>query len=60
MKIHFTKLPTTGGKIQVSLDGGQTFTDYNEEQWNAITKSSNWNNGCRNDMVINYNYAKEI
>lgn len=31
MKIHFTKLPTTGGKIQVSLDGGQTFTDYNVE-----------------------------
>ena len=27
-----------------------------EEQWNAITKGSNWNNGCRNDMVINYNY----
>ena len=31
MKIHFTKLPTTGGKIQVSLDGGQSFTDYNIE-----------------------------
>lgn len=31
MKIHFTKLPTTGGKIQVSLDGGQSFTDYTIE-----------------------------
>ena len=153
MKIKFTKLPTTGGKIQVSFDGGQSFNDYNiadihasgiplddsqdyekiqiqgpanvlknlniikgiglgdsddnsssgnftydlsksksipecittyeipdsvtsignnvfyncselktinytgtEEQWNAITKGNNWNNGCRNDMVINYNY----
>ena len=27
-----------------------------KEQWNAITKDSNWNNGCRKDMVINYNY----
>ena len=31
MKIKFTKLPTIGGKIQVSLDGGQSFTDYNIE-----------------------------
>ncbi len=31
MKIEFTKLPTIGGKIQVSLDGGQSFTDYNIE-----------------------------
>lgn len=29
MKIKFTKLPTTGGKIQVSFDGGQSFNDYN-------------------------------
>lgn len=29
MKIKFTKLPTTSGTIQVSLDGGQSFTDYN-------------------------------
>nr|MCR5723793.1 leucine-rich repeat domain-containing protein [Treponema sp.] len=27
-----------------------------KEQWNVLTKGSNWNNGCRNDMVINYNY----
>ena len=27
-----------------------------KEQWNGITKDSNWNNGCRKDMVINYNY----
>ena len=27
-----------------------------EEQWNVLTEGSNWNNGCRNDMVINYNY----
>ena len=29
MKIEFTKLPTTDGIIKVSLDGGQSFTDYN-------------------------------
>lgn len=29
MKIRFTKLPTTTGTIKVSLDGGQSFTDYN-------------------------------
>ena len=29
MKIKFTKLPTTNGTIKVSLDGGQSFTDYN-------------------------------
>src|SRR5574344_2008620 len=29
MKIKFTKLPTTNGIIKVSLDGGQSFTDYN-------------------------------
>jgi len=29
MKIKFTKLPTTTGTIKVSLDGGQSFTDYN-------------------------------
>ena len=28
MKINFTKLPTTDGTIKVSLDGGQSFTDY--------------------------------
>jgi len=28
MKIEFTKLPTTDGTIKVSLDGGQSFTDY--------------------------------
>ena len=29
MKIKFTKLPTNDGIIKVSLDGGQSFTDYN-------------------------------
>lgn len=29
MKITFTKLPTTDGTIKVSLDGGQSFTEYN-------------------------------
>ena len=29
MKIKFTKLPTTDGIIKISLDGGQSFTDYN-------------------------------
>lgn len=29
MKIVFTDLPTSGGKIQVSLDGGNIFKDYN-------------------------------
>lgn len=29
MKINFTKLPTNDGTIKVSLDGGQSFTDYN-------------------------------
>ena len=29
MKIKFIKLPTTDGIIKVSLDGGQSFTDYN-------------------------------
>ncbi|MDY5917404.1 MAG: leucine-rich repeat domain-containing protein [Treponema sp.] len=29
MKIKFTKLPTTDGTIKISLDGGQSFTDYN-------------------------------
>ncbi len=28
MKINFTKLPITNGTIKVSLDGGQSFTDY--------------------------------
>jgi hypothetical protein len=28
MKIKFTKLPTTVKTIKVSLDGGQSFTDY--------------------------------
>ena len=27
-----------------------------EEQWNAINKGDNWNDGCPSDMVINYNY----
>ena len=27
-----------------------------EEQWNAISKGSNWKGGCPSDMVINYNY----
>lgn len=27
-----------------------------EEQWNAISKSTSWNNSCPSDMVINYNY----
>ena len=31
MKIKFTSLPTSGGKIQVSFDGGGSFTDYNVE-----------------------------
>ena len=29
MKINFTKLPTNDGTIKISLDGGQSFTDYN-------------------------------
>lgn len=29
MKIRFTKLPTTDGTIKVSLDGGNSFNDYN-------------------------------
>ena len=29
MKIKFIKLPTTDGIIKVSLDGGQSFTEYN-------------------------------
>ena len=29
MKIVFTELPTSCGKIQVSFDGGSTFKDYN-------------------------------
>lgn len=29
MKIKFTKLPTTEGTIKVSLDGGNSFKDYN-------------------------------
>ena len=29
MNIIFTKLPTTDGIIKISLDGGQSFTDYN-------------------------------
>ena len=29
MKIKFTKLPTNDGTIKISLDGGQSFTDYN-------------------------------
>ena len=29
MKINFTKLPTNDGTIKVSLDGDQSFTDYN-------------------------------
>lgn len=29
MNIIFTKLPATDGTIKISLDGGQSFTDYN-------------------------------
>ena len=29
MKIRFTKLQTTDGTIKISLDGGDSFTDYN-------------------------------
>ena len=29
MKIKFTKLPTTNGIIKISLDGGNSFKDYN-------------------------------
>ena len=29
MKIKFTKLPTTDGIIKISLDGGNSFKDYN-------------------------------
>ena len=29
MKIKFTKLPTTNGTIKISLDGGDSFKDYN-------------------------------
>ena len=29
MKIKFTKLPTNAGTIKVSLDGGNSFKDYN-------------------------------
>ena len=29
MKINFTKLPTTDGTIKISLDGGDSFKDYN-------------------------------
>ena len=28
------------------------------EQWNAITKGSNWNYNCPQNMVINYNYVE--
>ena len=28
MKIKFTKLPTNDGTIKVSLDGGQSFTEF--------------------------------
>jgi hypothetical protein len=31
-----------------------------EDQWNAITKGTNWNQNCPSDMVINFNYVKEI
>ena len=31
MKIKFTSLPTSGGKIQVSFNGGSSFTEYNVE-----------------------------
>ena len=31
MKIKFSALPTSGEKIQVSFDGGNTFTEYNVE-----------------------------
>lgn len=31
MKINFTKLQTATGSIKVSLDGGQSFTEYNLE-----------------------------
>ena len=27
-----------------------------QEQWDAISKHSNWNAGCPSDMVITYNY----
>ena len=30
-----------------------------EDQWNAITKGSNWDSNCHSDMVINFDYQGE-
>ena len=50
----------------VTSIGGYTFLDCTslktinytgtEEQWNAISKGTDWNKSCPSDMVINYNY----
>ena len=43
MKIKFTDLPTSGGKIQVSFDGGVSFNDYNvEDVQDTCTKFHNF------------------
>jgi hypothetical protein len=31
----------------------------NEEQWDAISKGSNWKYGCPSDMEINFDYQGE-
>lgn len=49
---------TSIGNYAFSGCSGLTTINYTgtEEQWNAISKGDNWNNGCPSDMVINYNY----
>ena len=42
MKIEFTDLPTSGGKIQVSFDGGSSFADYNVEDVRASAFGKDW------------------
>ncbi len=64
-----TSLSSINISDSVTSIGGYTFnscsnlTSINytgtEEQWNAITKGSNWNSGVPSNCVINYNYKSE-
>ena len=62
MKIKFTKLPTTDGTIKVSLDGGQSFTDYNvadvHESGIPLEDRHRNNSFYQNEEYGQYSYAR--
>ena len=61
-KLESITLPSTLTKIDdYAFYGCTSLATINytgtEEQWNAITKDSNWNGKCPSDMQIVYNYS---